>query len=94
MKALHDTYANLCRDERVTVALLAPPNLAVSVRGRAMVVRERMSEDEDYAAVDIEVEAVKNDMVLIVVIDTAVTISAQGMAQDWFEAVLGEAERM
>ena len=27
----HDTYANLCRDGRVTVALLAPPGIAVSI---------------------------------------------------------------
>ena len=29
----HDTYANLCRDGRVSVALLAPPNIAVSILG-------------------------------------------------------------
>ena len=39
----HDTYANLCRDGRVMVALLAPPDIAVSVNGRARVVREQMN---------------------------------------------------
>jgi flavin reductase (DIM6/NTAB) family NADH-FMN oxidoreductase RutF len=30
----HDTYGNMCRDGRVSVAVLAPPNIAVSIRGR------------------------------------------------------------
>lgn len=59
----HDTYANLCRDDRVMISLLAPPNIAVSVRGRARVVRERMNVDENYAVVEIDVEELKKDMV-------------------------------
>lgn len=59
----HDTYANLCRDGRVMVALVAPPNIAVSIRGRARVVRERMNTDERSAILEIDVEEVKNDMV-------------------------------
>lgn len=35
----HDTYANLCRDGRVMVSLVSPPDLAVSVQGRARVVQ-------------------------------------------------------
>lgn len=31
----HDTYANLCRDRRIMVSLLAPPTIAVSVRGKS-----------------------------------------------------------
>ena len=42
----HDTYVNLCRDERVSVALVSP-DVAASVRGRARVVRERMEHDEN-----------------------------------------------
>ena len=59
----HDTYANLCRDGRVAVALLAPPNVAVSIQGRARVVKERMDFDEHYAAVEIDVGEVKSDMI-------------------------------
>jgi len=35
----HDTYANLARDGRVSVAVLAPPDVAVSIRGRARIVK-------------------------------------------------------
>jgi hypothetical protein len=90
----HDTYQNLCCDKRVTVAMLAPPDLAVSVRGRARVVRERMKSDEHYAVVDIDVEEVKNDMGRAFVIETALWISIKDQYWSWFDAALGEAEEM
>ena len=88
----HDTYANLCRDDRVMISFLAPPNIAVSVRGRARVVRERMNADENYAVVEIDVEEVKNDMVRSVVIESGIMLSAVDPWRDWFRAVLSEAE--
>lgn len=90
----HDTYANLRRDGRVTAALMAPPNIAASVRGRARVVRERMNSDENSAVVEIDVEEVKNDMARTIAIDTGVTISARVEFGNWFETVLGELEEM
>jgi hypothetical protein len=39
----HDTYGNMRRDGWASVALLAPPNIAVSTRGRARVVKEEMA---------------------------------------------------
>lgn len=90
----HDTYTNLCRDGRVTVALLAPPNIAVSVRGRAKVIREQMDADENYAIVEIDIEEVKNDMIRAVVIERAARVTAVDEYQDWFQAILGEVEGM
>ncbi|KYK33580.1 MAG: pyridoxamine 5'-phosphate oxidase family protein [Theionarchaea archaeon] len=90
----HDTYTNLCRDGRVTVTLITPPDMAVSVRGRARVVRKQMNADEHYAVVDIDVEEVKNDMVRTVVIESAITVSVPDEYQGWFEASLGEVEEM
>ena len=78
----------------MTVALLAPPNLAVSVRGQARVVRERMKSDEHYAVVDIDVEEVKNDMGRAFVIEAALAISLRDEHRHWFEAALGELEEM
>ena len=42
----HDTYANLCRDGRVMIAVLAPPDISVSIRGRARVTKECLETDE------------------------------------------------
>jgi len=57
----HDTFANIVRDGRVVVSLLAKPNVAVSIRGRARVVQERMDLLDSDAVVEIAVDEVKND---------------------------------
>ena len=90
----HDTYKNLCRDERVMVAVVAPPNIAVSIRGRARVVRERMNTHEHSAILEIDVEEVKNDMPRRGDIGSAITFFPQEDHRDWFEAVLAEVEDM
>lgn len=89
----HDTYANLCRDGRVMVALVTPPDIAVSIRGRARVVRERMNIDERSAILEIDVEEVKNDMVAGA-IGSGITYFPCDEHQDWFEAALAEVEEM
>lgn len=92
----HDTYANLCRDGRVMIALLAPPNIAVSIRGRARVVKERMDFDEHDAAVEIDVEEVKNDMIRVPgsAIESAITLFIPEEQIGWFLAAIGEIEEM
>lgn len=91
----HDTYKNLCRDGRVMVVFLAPPNIAASIRGSAKVVREQMNSDKNYAIVEIEVQQVKYDMVRTVTIDDTIRISPRGEeATKWFQAVVGEVEEM
>jgi hypothetical protein len=92
----HDTYANLCRDGRVTVALLAPPNIAVSIRGQARVVKEQMDSDEHDAVVEIDVEEVKNDMIRTPgsAIESAITLFIPEEHIGWFLAVIGEIEEM
>jgi flavin reductase (DIM6/NTAB) family NADH-FMN oxidoreductase RutF len=90
----HNTYANLCRDERVAVTMVAPPDIAVSIRGRARVTKERMSADEHYAIVEIDIEEVKNDMTGAIVIESAITVSVRDEHRDWFQAVLSEMEGM
>jgi hypothetical protein len=88
----HDTCANVCRDGRVMIALVSPPDISVSVRGRARVVRERMNHDEDFAILDIDVEEVKNDMAYQIIIDSAITISAREESKPWYDAAMRELE--
>ena len=68
----HDTYANMCRDGQVSVAVLAPPNIAVSIRGRARVVKEEMEIAEHLAIVELDAEEVKNNMMRRGMIKSAV----------------------
>jgi flavin reductase (DIM6/NTAB) family NADH-FMN oxidoreductase RutF len=90
----HDTYANLCRDGRVMVALLSPPDVAVSVQGRARVVRAQMAHDEQFAALEIDVQEVKNDMVYRIVIESAVAIHAKEKYQSWYDGAMRELDAL
>jgi len=85
----HDTYANLCRDGRVSVALVSP-DAAVSVTGRARVVRERAYIDDQFAILDIEIEEVKNDMAYRIVIESGVEIAPKERHKPWYSAAMAE----
>jgi Pyridoxamine 5'-phosphate oxidase len=88
----HDTYSNFCRDGRVTVVMISPPDVSVSVRGRARIVREKMKHDEDFAVLDIDIEQVKNDMAYRIVIESGVSISAKERFKPWYDAAMAELE--
>jgi hypothetical protein len=88
----HDTYANLCRDGRVVVALLAPPDIAVSIRGRARVVREQMDAFEQGAILEIDVEEVKNDKPMRGRIDSAISFVPLDEHKAWYESLVAEVE--
>ncbi len=90
----NDTYANLCRDGRVTVALVSPPDVAVSVRGQARVVRERMHHDEHFAIIEIDVEHVKNNMAYRIVIEEEIRITARDKFKPWYEGAMRELDVM
>lgn len=84
-RSTHDTYANLHRDGRVTAALVAPPNVAVSIRGQATVVKEQMETSPDLAVIEIQVTEVKNDSVPGIDIRTAITIFPRQARLRFFE---------
>jgi hypothetical protein len=71
----HDTYANLTRDPSVVVCLLLPPDVAVSVSGRARVIKEAMETTGTDAVVEIEIDDVKDDMLPGATIKSGVTFS-------------------
>jgi|GEM_PF-2064301 len=58
----HQTYENILGDERVAVCILAPPDVAGTIFGRARVVKEAMEGIPTDAVLEIAVERVKDDM--------------------------------
>ena len=83
----HDTFTNLKRDSRVMVAMVCPPNLAVSVRGAARIVEEPFSADEQYALVEVDISEVKNDMPTRIEIDSGITIAPGGPFVEWWNTL-------
>jgi hypothetical protein len=90
----HDTYANLCRDGRVAVALLAPPDIAVSITGRARVVKERVDANEQIAILEIDVKEVKNDMMRRGAIESAIQFTVPKDLADFYMTLIDEVERI
>jgi general stress protein 26 len=89
----HDTYANLARDGRVSVALVSP-DVAVSVTGRARVVRERSHADDQFAVLEIDVQQVKNDMVYRIVVESGIEIVPKARHKPWYDQVMTELDRV
>jgi hypothetical protein len=85
----HDTYANLCRDGRVSVALVSA-DVAVSVSGRARVVREHAQHDQQFAILDIDVDEVKNDMAYRVVVESGIETVPKERHKPWYSAAMAE----
>ena len=81
----HDTLANLKRDPRTMIAMVCPPDVAVSVRGAARIVEEPFSLDERYALLEIDIEEVKNDMPVRIGIETGIAISPSGPFVEWWK---------
>lgn len=88
----HATYDNITRDGRVMVATFAPPDVAVGIRGRARVVKERMDSLPEDAVVHLEVESVKNDHLPYTPIASGITYSMSAEIADRLDAVNEELE--
>jgi hypothetical protein len=88
----HQTYKNMCRGGLVTVVMISPPDLSVSVVGRPRLVKEHMALDEHFAILEIDIEEVKNDMAYRIVIDNGNTIHVKDRFKAWYDAIMAEME--
>jgi len=84
-----DTYANLCRDGRASVALVSP-DVAASVTEWARVVRDQAHHDEQFAILEIDVEEVKNDMAYRIIVESGIEIVPKERHKSWYDLVMTE----
>jgi hypothetical protein len=90
----HDTHANLSRDPRVSVAVLAPGDVAVSIRGRARVVKHGMAVGEYLDVLEIDVEEVKNDMMRRGAIESGIGFRPPDDLMEFYVGAIAEIEDM
>lgn len=69
----HDTFANVIRDGRAMLAVFAPPDVAVGIRGRARLVREQIESWPSDAVIEVDVDNVKNDALAGIPIASGIT---------------------
>ncbi len=88
----HDTYSNLRRDDHISVSLVIPPNIAVSISGRASVVKEQMSLLKTDAIIEITIANVKDDTLAVpgVTIDSGITYSLPAEAKEMITRYIAE----
>jgi hypothetical protein len=84
------TYRNIVRDGRVMVAVFGPPDIAVGIRGRARVLKERMATLPDGAVVQIDIEQIKNDHLPNAPIASGITYTVSAALRAHLEAVNAE----
>lgn len=88
----HNTYTNLCRDGRTMVAVLAPPNIAIGISGRARLVKEIMDAGDHLAIIEIDIEEVKNDMMRRGKIESEIRFSPPEDLREFYVGAIAEIE--
>jgi hypothetical protein len=90
----HDTFSNICRNGQVSVAVLAQPNIAVSILGRARIVRKEMEIAEHFVILEIDIEEVKNDMMRRGIIKNGIVFTPPEDLKGFYEGAIAEIEAM
>lgn len=88
------TYANLCRGGNVSVAVLAAPDIAVSIRGSARVVKEKMDIAQHLVLLEIDIEEVKNDMMRQGTIESSIDFTPPEDLREFYVGAIAEIEDM
>jgi len=89
----HDTYENIKRNGQVVVSLVAPPNIAVSIKGKARVAKERMELVNTDAVIEVGVEEVKDDLIPGSFIVSGILYSAEKHVKDFITKYIDEVRR-
>ena len=89
----HDTYENIKRNGQVVVSLVAPPDIAVSIRGKARVAKERMELVNTDAVIEVGVEEVKDDLIPGSFIVSGILYSAEKHVKDFITKYIDEVRR-
>lgn len=69
------------------VAMISASDIAVSIKGKARIVEEPFTIDENYALIEIDIEEVKNDMPVRIGIETGIAVSTSGPFVAWWEGL-------
>ena len=88
----HNTHENLCRNNHVSVAVLCPPDIAVSIKGRVKIIKPQMAVSENFVTFQIDIEEVKNDMTQRGLIESAIGFTPLGNHERFFKKIISEIE--
>ena len=71
----HQAYENIKKDKKVMISLLGAGDIAISIKGEACIVKEKMEGNEFMAGIKINVLEVKNDTTALVKIEQGIQVT-------------------
>ena len=89
----HDTYENIKRNGQVVVSLVAPPDIAVSIKDKARVAKEGMELVNTDAVIEVGVEEVKDDLIPGSFLVSGILYSAEKHVKDFITKYIDEVRR-
>jgi len=89
----HQTYENIRRNGQVVVSLVAPPDIAISIKGHARVAKERMELVNTDAVIEVGVEDVKDDLIPGSFIVSGILYSAEKHVKDFITKYIDEVRK-
>ena len=89
----HETYENIRRNGQVVVSLVAPPDIAVSIKGHAKVAKERMELVNTDAVIEVGVEEVKDDLIPGSFIVSGILYSVEKHVKDFITKYIDEVRK-
>ena len=89
----HDSYENIKRNGQVVVSLVAPPDIAVSIKGKARVAKERTELVNTDAVIEVGVEEVKDDLIPGSFPVSGILYSAEKHVKDFITKYIDEVRR-
>jgi pyridoxamine 5'-phosphate oxidase-like protein len=89
----HETFENIRRNGEVVVSLVAPPDIAVSIKGHARVAKEHMELVNTDAVIEVGVEDVKDDLIPGSFIVSGILYSTEKHVKDFIAKYVDEVRK-
>ena len=89
----HETYENIRRNGQVVVSFVAPPDIAVSIKGHAKIAKDRMELVNTDAVIEVGVEDVKDDLIPGSFIVSGILYSAEKHVKDFITKYIDEVRK-
>jgi len=86
------TLKNIKSTGVLCFSLITEGNIALTIKGRGSIVKERMDASSDYSMVEITIDAVKSDRSVFTTVEQGIGIVVSEGSGEWTERVFQELE--
>jgi flavin reductase (DIM6/NTAB) family NADH-FMN oxidoreductase RutF len=88
---MHDTYNNIKHNGRVMINILEKDDTAISIKGKARIVRDPMNGNKSMAMIEIDIVEIKSDTTPTLIVKEGIkTIHRSEKTQNFFNLMFTE----